>query len=260
MIITQYGDTLNKKIIFSTKRYLFYVDSNYYGKQYVKGIKKRRVETSQMNAYKVDRNTMMMNQRAQDVMGNAYMLLGGLQLGFLPLFVDSGATPSWRKFVGDLRLGFSYNGSFLLRVRPHTFIGVFVDDFHSSAFAEKLEVPDGNGVIQHLQNIKSSISMFQVGPEFMLFRDSKKFKHFFLISAGIGYSQFNWSISAANRNSETWKTSGIGIRGSISKTWAIGRTFIVGPNFKFQIAGVADQYGFAGIVPRLNLGLTVLAH
>ncbi len=260
MIITQFGDTMNKKIIFSTKRYMFYADSNYYGKHYIKAIKKRRITESKMNVYRVDRLTTMMNQRAMDVMGNAFMLQGGIQLGFIPLPVDSESTPSWKKFIGDLRFGFSYNGSFLYRMRPHSFIGVFVDDFHSSAFAEKLDIPDGGGVIQHLQNIKSSISMLQIGPEFLLFRDSKKYKRFFLISGGLGYTQFRWNISAANRSSETFKASGLGIRGTISKTWALGRTLIVGPNFKFQLAILGNQDGLAGAVARLNLGLTVLIH
>jgi len=260
VIITQFGDTINKKIIYSTKRYLFYVDTNYYGKYFVKGIKKRRITSSQMNAYRVDRNAAMMNQRAQDVMGNAFMLQGGAQLGFLPLPVDSESTSSWKKFIGDLRFGFSYNGSFLLRMRPHSFIGIFIDDFHSNAFAEKLEVPDAAGVIQHLQNIKSSISMFQLGPEFLFFKDSKKFKHFFIISGGIGYTRFRWNISAANRTSESYTASGLGIRGSIAKTWALGNTFIVGPNFKFQLGVLADQDGLAGSVARINLGLTVLVH
>jgi|GEM_PF-5851652 len=260
MILTQYGDTINKKVIYSTKRYLFYVDSNYYGKYYVKGIRKSRIVTSQMNAYKVDRHTAMMNQRAKDVMGNPYMIQGGMQLGFLPIPVDSESTSSYKKFIQDLRLGFSFNVSFLLRMRPHTLIGIFIDDFHSNAFAEKLDIPDNSGVIQHLQNIKSSISMFQVGPEFVLFKDSKKFKHFFIVSGGIGYSRFNWNISAANRSSENYRAAGVGIRGSIAQTWALGKTFIVGPNFKFQLAAIADQYGLAGIVPRLNLGVTVLVH
>ena len=260
MIITQYGDTMNNKIIYSTKRYLFYVDSNYYGKYFVKGIKKKRMTESKMNVYKVDRNTAMMNQRAQDVMGNAFMLQGGIQLGFIPLPVDSESTSSWKKFIGDLRLGLSYNGSFLMRMRPHSFIGIFIDDFHSSAFAEKLDIPDGSGVIQHLQNIKSSISMFQFGPEFLLFRDSKKFKHFFIVSGGIGYTRFRWNISAANRSSESFTASGVGIRGSIAKTWAIGKSFIVGPNFKFQLAILGNEDGLAGGVLRSNLGLTVLVH
>ena len=260
MMITQFGDTLNKKIIYSTKRYLFYADSNFYGRHFVKGIKKNRLAGSRMNAYRVDRNTAMMNQRAQEVMGNSFMLQGGIQLGFIPIPVDSESTKSWRQFISDLRFGFSYNGEFLLRMRPHSFIGVFIDDFRSSAFAEKLDVPDANGTLQHLQNIKSSISMLQAGPEFLLFRDSKKFRHFFIISGGVAFTQFSWKISAANRTSETYRASGIGIRGSIAKTWALGRTLIVGPNFKFQTAILADESGLAGSVARVNLGLTVLAH
>lgn len=260
MIITQYGDTLNNKIIFSTKRYLFYVDSTYYGRYSVHGINKKRVENFQMNAFRVDRNTMMMNQRAQDVMGNSFMLQGGIQLGFLPFFADSGDPSTWKRFLADLRIGFSYNASVYLRMRPHSLVGIFVDDFHSSAFAEKLDIPEDNGTVQHLENVKSTISMFQVGPEFMIFLDSKKFKQFFILSGGLGFTRFNWSWRAGSNSREDYNASGVGLRVYVAKTWAVGKTLIVGPNFKFQVAGLADGYGFAGVVPRLNLGLTVLVH
>ncbi|CAN5498093.1 hypothetical protein BH11BAC1_BH11BAC1_20630 [soil metagenome] len=260
VIVTQYGDTINKKIIYSTKRYLFYVDSNYYGKYFVKGIKKSRMTSSQMNVYKVDRQTAMMNQRAQDVMGNAFMLQGGVQVSYTPFIPDSNATSSEKDFLRHLSIGISYNASFHLRMRPHSFIGVVIDGNQNSAFAEKLELRDASGTINYYTNIKMALGMLYFGPEFMLFRDSKKFKSFFILSAGLGYTRFDWSVRAGAQSPETLRLSGLGIRISVAKTWAIGRTIILGPNIKFvnAIAGSSD----AGIVmiPRLNLGLTILVH
>jgi hypothetical protein len=102
--------------------------------------------------------------------------------------------------------------------------------------------------------------MLHLGPEFMLFRDFKKFRRFLVISGGIGFTQFNWSWRAGSNSRENYHALGIGIRGSISQMWAISNSLIIGPNFKFQIAAIGDEYGFAGIIPRLNLGLSVLLH
>jgi hypothetical protein len=260
MIITQYGDTLNKKIIFSTKRYLFYADSNNYGKHFVRGIKKSRIQESQMNEYKVDRYTMMMNERARDVMGNPYMVEGGVQVSYTPFIPDSNATSSEKKFYKSLSVGISYNISFHLRLRPHSFIGIVIDDNRSRAFAEKLDIMNDDGTIAHLENITASLRMFYVGPEFTLFIDSRKYKSFFVLSGGIGYAHVKWSVSALNRPAEVYDPAGIGIRISAAKTWAVSRSFILGPNVKIvnAIAGSKDL----GIVmiPRINIGLTVLVH
>ena len=102
--------------------------------------------------------------------------------------------------------------------------------------------------------------MLQFGPEFMLFRDFKKFKRFLILQGGIGYAQFNWGWRAGSNSRENYRASGLGLRISVAQTWAMGKTLIIGPNFKFQIVAVADEYGFAGIIPRANLGLTVLLH
>ena len=202
-----------------------------------------------------------MNQRARDVMGNAFMLQGGIQLGFLPLFADSTDPSSWKKFLGDLRICFSYNVSIYLRMRPHSLIGLVIDDSHSSAFASKLEIPQGeNKPPINATDVKSSIGMFYFGSEYMFFKDSKKFRHFFILSGGVGYTRFNWVIRPGNSPGFNYKATGIGVRFSVAKTWAVGRTIIIGPNFKFIIAGIADESGFAGIVPRVNLGLSVLLH
>jgi len=260
IIVTQYGDTLDKKIISSTKRYLFYLDSTYYGKYRVKGMKKRNITEFKMNAYRVDRNTAMINQRALEVMGNAFMLQGGLQLSFLPLFADSTDPSSWKSFLADLRIGFSYNVSFHIRMRPHSFIGVVLDDDHSSAFSSTLDLPQSNNTLIHLTDVKSTIGMFYLGPEYMLFLDSKKFTHFFVVSGGVGYARFNWVVKPGNSPSLNYRATGFGVRASISKTWAIGRTIIIGPNFKFVVAGVEDEYHNAIVVPRINLGLSLLLH
>lgn len=260
MIVSEYGDTLNKKIIFSTKRYLFYVDSTYYGKYYVRGINKKRIADSKMNAYKVDRYTMMMNERARNVMGNPYMIQGGVHVSYTPFFPDSDATSSEKKFYRNLSFGISYNLSFHLRMRPHSFIGIVIDDNRCKSFAEKLELKNDNGTTAYLENITATLSMTYVGPEYMLFIDSRKFTSFFMLAAGIGYTHVKWSVSALNRSAETYEPEGLGIRISIAKTWAIGKTFIVGPNFKFLNAIAGDrQLGFV-VIPRVNLGLTVLVH
>lgn len=260
VIITQFGDTLNKKVIYTTKRYMFYVDSSYYGKYFVRGINKKRITESRMNLYKVDRSTAMMNQRAQDVMANAFMLQGGAQISYTPFIPDSNATSSEKDFLRQLSVGFSYNVSFHYRLRPHSFIGIVIDGNHNSAFAEKLELRDATGSIIHYVNIKMALGMLYIGPEFLLFRDSKKFKHFFILSAGLGYTRFDWSIRAGAQSPEALRLSGVGIRISVAKTWAIGRTVILGPNIKFvnAIAGSRNQ-GLI-MIPRLNLGLSVLLH
>src|SRR5436190_22188412 len=94
MIITQYGDTLNHKIIYSTKKYLFYIDSTYSGKYFVEAARKSRLTESKINHYKVDRYTAMVNERGRAVMGNPYMLEGGIQVSYTPFIPDSDATSS----------------------------------------------------------------------------------------------------------------------------------------------------------------------
>jgi hypothetical protein len=260
MIITQYGDTLNKKVIYSTKRYLFFVDSTFYGKHYVRGIKKTRILESKMNAYKVDRYTTEMNERGRAVMGNPYMLQAGIQVSYTPFIPDSDATSSEKDFFRKLSLGFSYNASFHLRMRPHSFVGVVIDDNRNRSFAEKLDIRNENGTIAHLQNITATLSMTYVGIEYLLFADSRKFKSFFIISGGVGYAHAKWKISALSRPAEIYELQGAGLRISIAKTWAITKSIIIGPNFKFvnAIAG-SREYGLA-MIPRVNLGLSVLVH
>src|SRR6187200_1011298 len=105
MIISTYGDTLNKKIIYSTKRYLFYIDSTYSGKYYVEGVRKSRIAESKINHYKVDRYTAMVNERGRSSMGNPYMLEGGVQVSYTPFIPDSDATSSEKDFYGRLSVG-----------------------------------------------------------------------------------------------------------------------------------------------------------
>ena len=259
MIITQFGDTLNKKIIFSTKRYMFYVDSNYYGKYFIKAIKKRRMTESKMNVYRVDRNTAMMNQRAMDVMGNAFMLQGGVHLAITPYLPDSNATESEKQFFRDLQLGYSFNASAYLRIRPHSLVGIVVDNFHSSAFISKLDFHDGNGNIQHATDVKATLNLLYIGPEYMLFRDSKQFKHFFMMSFGAGYARF-METGRVGTNENSFSAGGGGIRFSLSKTWAIGSSLIIGPNFKFVIPILADHRVIIGAFPHFDLGLSILIH
>jgi len=260
MIITQYGDTLNHKIIYSTKRYLFYIDSTYNGKYFVTGIKKLRITESKINAYKVDRYTAMMNERGRASMGNPYMLGAGIQVSYTPFFPDSDATPSEKDFYQTLSVGFSYNLSFHLRVRPHSFVGVVIDDNRNRSFAEKLDIRTESGMIAHLENITATLGMTFIGAEYTLFLESNKFKSFFIISGSVGYARAKWKVSALNRPSDVYDLQGAGFRVSISQTWAITKSLIIGPNFKFinAIAG-SNEYGAANI-PRINLGLTVLVH
>jgi len=260
MIVTEFGDTLNKKVIYSTKRYLFYIDSTYTGKYYVKGIKKSRIAESKLNAYKVDRYTAMMNERGRSVMGNPYMLQAGVQISYTPFIPDSDATSSEKDFYRKLSVGLSYNISFHLRMRPHSFIGVVFDDNRNKSFAEKLDIKTESGVIAHLENITATLGMTYVGPDFLLFIDSRKFRSFFTLSGGLGYVHAKWKVSALNRPADVYELEGIAMRVSIAQTWAISKSVIIGPNFKFvnAIAG-SNDYGTANI-PRVNLGLTVLVH
>jgi hypothetical protein len=260
MIITQYGDTLNKKVIYSTKRYLFVVDSTFRGKYFIKGIKKSRITEEKMNAYKVDRYTAMMNERGRGVMGNPYMLQAGLHVSYTPFIPDSDATSSEKNFYQKLSVGFSYNLSFHLRMRPHSFLGVVIDDNRNKSFAEKLDIKTDNGSIAHLENITATLGMTYIGAEYLLFIDSRKFKNFFTIAGGIGYAHAKWKISALNRPADVYDFQGGAMRISISYNWAITKSLIIGPNFKLVNAIVeSSDYGVVNI-PRVNLGLNVFIH
>jgi hypothetical protein len=260
VITTIYGDTLHNKIIYSTKRYLFYVDSTSYGKYFVRGIKKTRIADSEMNVYKADRYLAEINERARDVMANPYMLQGGVQVSYIPFIPDSEATTSEKKFYRKLSVGISYNLSFHYRVRPYSFIGIVFDDNRNTAFADKLDIKDESGDTIHLESIEATLSMTYIGPEFMMFRSFNKFKSFFTLSGGIGYARAKWSIKSPSRSKETIDFSGFGIRISASRLWAVGRTFIIGPNAKFVNVLAGDKEAGLVMIPRLNLGVTVLLH
>jgi len=260
LIVTHYGDTLNKKIIYSTKKYLFYIDSTYYGKYYVTGIRKSRITESKINAYKVDRYTAMMNERGRSTMGNPYMLEAGMHVSYTPFIPDSNATSSERDFYGKLSVGFSYNLSFHLRFRPHSFLGVVFDDNRNRSFAEKLDIRLENGSIAYLENITATLAMTYIGAEYMLFVESNKFKSFFTVAGGIGYARAKWKISALNRPSDVYDFQGIAIRMTISKSWAITKSIIIGPSFKFVNAIVGSSEAGSTNIPRVNLGLTVYVH
>ena len=260
MIITKYGDTLNHKIIYSTKRYLFYIDSTYSGKYFVEGVKKNRLTESKINVYKVDRYTAMLNERGRSAMGNPYMLEGGIQISYTPFIPDSNATSSEKDFYGRLSVGISYNLAFHLRFRPHSLLGVVFDDNRNRSFAEKLDIRIDNGSIAHLENITATLAMTYIGAEYMLFVDSKKFKSFFTVAGGIGYARARWKISALNRPSDVYDFQGVAMRMTVSKTWAVTKSLIIGPNFKFVNAIVGSNELGTTNIPRVNLGLTVYVH
>lgn len=260
MLITKYGDTLNHKIIYSTKRYIFYIDSTYRGKYFVEGVKKNRIIETKINHYKVDRYTAMVNERGRAVMGNPYMLEGGMHVSYTPFIPDSNATSSEKDFYGRLSVGFSYNLAFHLRFRPHSFLGVVFDDNRNKSFADKLDIRLENGTIANLENITATLAMTYIGVEYMLFTESNKFKSFFTVSGGLGYARARWKIAALNRPADVYDFQGVAIRMTISKTWSITKSLIIGPSFKFVNAIVGSNEVGTTNIPRVNLGLTLYVH
>ena len=260
MIVNKYGDTLNKKIIYSTKRYLFFIDSTYSGKYFVEGVRKSRIAETKINHYKVDRYTAMVNERGRSAMGNPYMLEGGAQVSYTPFIPDSDATSSEKDFYGRLSVGFSYNLAFLLRFRPHSFVGVVFDDNRNRSFAEKLDIKTDNGVIAHLENITATLAMTYIGVEYKFFAETRKFKSFFTMSGGLGYARARWKISALNRPADIYDFQGVAMRLTISKTWSITKSLIIGPTFKLVNAIVGSSELGTTSIPRVNLGLTIYVH
>jgi hypothetical protein len=142
-----------------------------------------------------------------------------MNVSYTPFIPDSDATSSEKDFYGKLSVGFSYNLSFHLRFRPHSFLGVVFDDNRNRSFAEKLDIKTESGTIAHLENITATLGMTYVGVEYLLFVESNKFKNFFTLGAGLGYARAKWKLSALNRPSDVYEFQGIAMRASISHTW-----------------------------------------
>src|SRR6185503_9711669 len=78
LIATSYGDTLNVKVIYSTKRYLFYIDKGYNGKHRIRPIKKSRIEAVKMNSFQAEKEEVEVFERARSTMASFGMIQGGL--------------------------------------------------------------------------------------------------------------------------------------------------------------------------------------
>lgn len=265
LIVSNYGDSINARILMSTKRYLFFIDKSYSGKYRIRPIKKSRVESVERNHFPKNPQDEVVFERARQTMASFGMIQGGFNFAFVPAVLQQDDPSSYKAFIHDLMTGYAYNVSLYLRRRPRTLIGIAIDNFSSSAYSSKLEFKD-QGQIFTLTDVRYRISQLYVGPEMMFFRDSRAFKNFFSMSFGLGYAKFRQNLRVGFA-SDQLESKGGGFRFSITKSWTLTRSLLIGGNAKLLYTILGNRVDVPG--PRdvqlfpfahLDFGISLMLH
>ena len=263
LIVSNYGDSINARILMSTKRYLFFIDKSYSGKYRIRPIKKSRVESMERNHFPKNSEDEVVFERARLTMASFGMIQGGFNFAFVPAVLQQDDPSSYKAFIRDLMTGYAYNVSLYLRRRPRTLIGIAVDNFSSSAYSSKLEFRD-QGQLFTLTDVRYRINQLYIGPEMMFFRDSRAFKSFFSMSFGLGYAKFRQNLRVGFASDELDSRGG-GFRFSVTKSWTLTRSLLIGGNAILvytilgnRVDGPPDVQLFP--FAHLDVGLSVLLH